>query len=815
MVLPSDSPEFSLSPFEQALIEAGYLSLSQIHQALMEARRTGIALPTLVETMLGESLPDELHRQYQAQQQFALSVIHGVKFFDQHQLMTLANTEEIASLLNRYFPLPVCRQYGFLPLHYREDPGALLVVMVDPSSKEAGQFLQRQLSPHSLTLRRRGVTREDFDNLIDQLYHDPEVQAALSAHDQTAIAENPYDGKATVVEVTEIIEDLPQQIAALQNTPPVAPPTAPPVSAIGENVSVPTSDTKAEGPEVKLANKILILGLREGASEIHIDPQDNQVLVRIRKGGNLCMLLEPLPRELGPKLVTRLKTMTHLDTSQTNVPQKARIRKSYNGQSVFFYVNILPSFYGEKVLVRVVPSLEKLPDFTQLCGDRQGQESLQKLAEQSQGLVVVIGAAYGGKTTTMEAFLGKQLEQDRAVALVSDPLVHIYKDINQLEINLQKDFTGEKAVQSLQEQFPPVVAVDPLEDQETAQALTQALNQGRLVFTSVIAKDVPSAIVQLQEWFEPAVLGQHLKGIVSQRLVRRVCPACRLKGEVTLEEQQRFGLPAGPIYRANSLSVELMAQPMIKSRLCRQCHGLGYAGMTGVFEVVSVTPELQQLVSGPCSHEEIINGLNQAGIASPARTAIALVSQGVTTLEEVNRLFPQLPQQLSPQTSPTAASITAPPPVATPASQPHPGESVPPNDQWWQRLQQLEKSVQELNRTLADLKKMAGDRPSAPRPHIAPPHPPSASGPNLDLMAELQALEDLSAHKKPKVRDRHDQNITVMEGFDKIEELLIDELEPSSAAPPNAGEETFIAEEETNSPEQGKLNPFKSVIDPW
>ncbi|UAJ72762.1 type II/IV secretion system protein [Synechocystis sp. PCC 7339] len=815
MVLPSDSPEFSLSPFEQALIEAGYLSLSQIHQALMEARRTGIALPTLVETILGESLPDELHRQYQAQQRFALSVIHGVKFFDQHQLMTLANTEAIASLLNRYFPFPICRQYGFLPLHYREDPGALLVVMVDPSDREASQFLQRQLAPHCLTLRRRGVTREDFDNLIDQLYHDPEVQAVLSAHDQTAIAENPYDGRETVVEVTEIIEDLPQQIAALQNTPPVAPPTAPPVIAVEENIPVPTSDTKAEGPEVKLANKILILGLREGASEIHIDPQGNRVLVRIRQGGNLRMLLEPLPRELGPKLVTRLKTMTHLDTSQTNVPQKARIRKSYNGQSVFFYVNILPSFYGEKVLVRVVPSLEKLPDFAQLCGDRQGQESLQKLAQQSQGLVVVVGAAYGGKTTTMEAFLAKQLEQERAVALVSDPLVHIYRDINQLEVNLQKDFTGEKAVQSLQEQFPPVVAVDPLEDRETAQALTEALNQGSLVFTSVIAKDVPSAIAQLQAWFEPAVLGQHLKGIVSQRLVRRVCPACRLKGEVTAEEQQRFGLPPGPIYRANSLSVELMAQPMIKSRLCRQCHGLGYAGMTGVFEVVPVTPKLQQLVSGPCSHEEIINGLNQAGIASPARTAITLVSQGVTTLEEVNRLFPQLPRQLSPQTSPTAASITTPSPVAPPVSQPNPGETVPPNDQWWQRLQQLEKSVQELNFALADLKKMAGDRHSAPRPHTAPPHPPSTSGSNLDLMAELQALEDLSAHKKPKVKNRHDQDITVMEGFDKIEELLIDELDPPSAAPPNAGEETFIAEEETNSPEQGKLNPFKSVIDPW
>ncbi|QHV01065.1 GspE/PulE family protein [Synechocystis sp. CACIAM 05] len=813
MVFSSDSPEFSLSPFEQALIEAGYLSLSQIHQALMEARRTGIALPTLVETILGESLPDELHRQYQAQQRFALSVIHGVKFFDQHQLTTLANTEAIASLLNRYFPLPICRQYGFLPLHYRENPGALLVVMVDPSDPEASQFLQRQLAPHRLTLRRRGVTKDDFDNLIDQLYHDPEVQAALNAHRQTEISEDPYDGKATVVEVTEIIEDLPQQIAALQNTPPVAPP---PVSAIAENTNDSNPEAKSEGPEVKLANKILILGLREGASEIHIDPQDNRVLVQIRQGGNLRMLLEPLPRELGPKLVARVKTMAHLDTSQTNIPQKARIRKSYNGQSVFFYVNILPSFYGEKILVRVVPHLEKLPDFAQLCGDRQSQESLQKLAQESQGLVVVIGAAYGGKTTTMEAFLGQQLDQNRSVALVSDPLVHVYENINQLEVNPQKDFTSEKAVQSLQDQWPAVMAVDPLEDQETAQILTQVLNQGHLVFTSVIAKDVPSAIAQLQQWFEPAVLGQHLKGVVSQRPVRRVCPACRLRGEVTPEEQQRFGLPPGTIYRANSLSMELMAQPMIKSRLCRQCHGLGYSGMTGIFEVVAITPELQQLVSGPCSHAEIINGLSQAGIASPARQAIALVSQGVTTLEEVTRLFPQLPRQLSPRSSPSDASSAPPHPIPPPVSQNAAGETMSPNDQWWQRLQQLEKSVQELNRALADLKKMAGDRPSAPRTHAGDCHSPSAVGPNLDLMAELQALEDLSAHKRPKARDRNEQAVTVMEGFDQIEELLIDDqLGQPAAAPFNAGEETFIAEEEANVPEGKKFNPFKSVIDPW
>lgn len=801
MAFSSDSPEFSLSPFDQALIEAGYLSLSQIHQVLMESRRTGIALPTLVEAMLGESLPAELHRQYEAQQRFALSVIHGVKFFDQNQLMALVDTEAIATLLNRYFPLPICRQYGFLPLHHREDPGALLVVMVDPSDGEADQFLQRQLTPHKLTLRRRGVTQEDFEHLLDQLYTDPALQRLLNAHGQTEIVEDPYDGKATVVEVTEIIEDLPRHIAALQNQAPAAPRQGP-----SPATTEPSPGEGTEGQEVKLANKILILGLREGASEIHIDPQDNRILVRIRQGGNLRMLLDPLPRELGPKLVNRLKTMTHLDTSQTKVPQKARIRKSYNGQSVYFYINILPSFYGEKVLVRVVPSLEKLPDFTGLCGDRQGQESLQNLVNKKQGLVVVIGSAYGGKTTTMEAFLGQQLNQGQSVALVSDPLVHVYKEINQLEVNLEKEFTAEKAVQSLGEQNLDVVAVDPLEDQETAQALIQALHQNRLVFVSVIAKDIASAITQLQQWFEPSVLAQHLLAIVSQQLVRRVCPACRLSVEVAPEEQQQFGLAPGHIYRANSLSMELMAQPMVKSRLCRQCHGLGYAGMTGIFEVVPMTPNLKQLVGRPCSSNEVINGLKSAGIPSPARTAIALVGQGITTLEEVNRLFPQLSHKLSPKTpnNPVASTNPAPAQAPSPASVPNP--------EWWQRLGQLEKSLEELNRAVADLKKNAGAPPIAPRKVAVPPLPPPQPDPSLDLMAELEALENLSAHKK--LKPKNDDDATLIRDFTDIEELLIDQ--PGQPVPPlDAKEATLIGEEPFPPPEDSKFNPFRSIIDPW
>jgi type IV pilus assembly protein PilB len=227
MTFPSDSQEFTLSPFDHALIESGYLSLSQIHQALLDSRSTGVALPKVVEAMVGESLPAELHRQYEAQQNFALMVIHGVKFFDQAQLSPLVDPEAIATLISRYLPLLLCRQYGFLPLRHWEESGSLLVVMVDPSDAEAYQFLERQLAPYQLSVQRRGISCEDYDNLLDQLYGNQDILKILLA------TNHPNDGKrppATVVDVTEVIEEIPPKIVALQSQPepePTPPPRSP------------------------------------------------------------------------------------------------------------------------------------------------------------------------------------------------------------------------------------------------------------------------------------------------------------------------------------------------------------------------------------------------------------------------------------------------------------------------------------------------------------------------------------------------------------------------------------------------------------
>ncbi|MEB3160151.1 MAG: GspE/PulE family protein [Synechocystis sp.] len=790
MPIPSDSQEFTLSPFDQALIESGYLSLSQIHQALLESRRTGVALPTVVEAMVGESLPAELHRQYDAQQRFALTVIHGVTFFDQDQLTPLVDKEAIATLISRYLPLPFCRQYGFLPLRHWEDSGSLLVVMVDPSDGEAYQFLERQLSPYQLLVQRRGIIREDYDELLDQLYGDQDILKILLA------TNDPNEGKrppATVVDVTEVIEEIPPRIVALQSqpesapSPPTPPPTPPPEIVEKEDKQV-----------VQLVNKILILGLREGANEIHLDPEEHQVLVRIRQGGNRRLLMEPLPKDLAPAIVRRLKVMTNLDIHQTQLPQKSRLRKSYNSRPAYFFIHTLPSFYGEKVLVRIVPALEKLPELKELCGNRQVQSQLQGLAHAGSGLVVIAGPTYGGKSTTLEAFLGQQLKQNRAIGSVEDPIRHAHQGITQVEVNLDQGLTGAKAIASLADQRLDVIAVDGLDDGETAQALVNILNQGHLVFVTVTAKDAATAIAQLQQWLPPAVLGEYLRGVVAQRLIRRVCPSCRLKTSVTPEQQQRFGLPGGTIYQANSLSAEVMQQASVKQRLCQQCHGYGYTGVIGVFEVVPMMTPLQQIIRRPCPAADLRLAFQQTGITSLVQGAIALVGEGVTSLEEINRVFPKLPDSLPPAatSTPPAGQATIPPDVIN-------------------RLQSLEHCVAQLNQSLADLKQAIAPPPSAspladvPTPTV--PNPPVSS--SLDLLPELEALENLSAQKRTKKDQNNaiDEESTLIRDFADLEELLVSEESPD-IDPKDA---TLVGEIEFPQGDDDAHDLFKTAMDPW
>ncbi|MFM1843430.1 MAG: Type fimbrial assembly, ATPase PilB, partial [Cyanobacteriota bacterium] len=282
-----------------------------------------------------------------------------------------------------------------------------------------------------------------------------------------------------------------------------------------------------------------------------------------------------------------------------------------------------------------------------------------------------------------------------------------------------------------------------------------------------------------------------------QRLIRRVCPSCRLKTAVTPEQQQRFGLPGGTIFQANSLSAEVMQQASVKQRLCRQCHGYGYTGVSGVFEMVPIIASLQQIIRRPCPAADLRLAFQQTGMTSLAQGAIALVGEGVTTLEEINRVFPKLPDNLPP-----VPTINAPTAEA----------SISP--QVMARLQSLEQSVVQLNQSLADLKQVIVP-PLSPSQRADPPPPtskPSRSSP-LDLLPELEALENLSAQKRNQ-KDHYDvidEESTLIRDFADIEELIVNDASPDL----DPKDVTLVGEIEFPQGDGDAHDPFKTAMDPW
>ncbi len=575
-------------------------------------------------------------------------------------------------------------------------------------------------------------------------------------------------------------------------------PIDPPATSSSPDFPPQIEPTRAEPVAVdeasitQLVNKILILGLREGANEIHLDPQENEVLVQIREKGNLRALTAPLPIDVIPAILHCLKMMANLDASQTQFPQKGRLRKIYNGRPVYFFVHTLPSFYGEKVLVRIVPSIESLPSFADIARGNQ-QQDLRGLIQSGSGLVVITGSACAGKSTTLEAFLKQQLQRNVTLGSVEAPIRHAHKRITQLEVDPINRQGFPQAIATLTEHSTDVIAVDTVIDAATAQALVEPLRQGRLVLITLTAKDAAAAIAQLHEWLPATILSEYLVGVVAQQLVRRVCPGCRLRRSLEPAEQQRYQLFRGEIFSANTLSEEILTHSPVKGKLCEQCGGVGYVGFSAVYETVPITPQLQSLLQRPCSPTDLRTALQQSGVSPLLHHALNLVNQGITTLEEVHRLFPSYPQQLPPLTNPNASA------------------SLPP--EWFSQLAHLEQSLSRVTQAFSALKLAAASSlpvPLSPTPPDKGAQQPESKPENLDLLPELEALETLSTLKKHKKTHALKANKTP--DSQEIEALLTEE----SLLEMDPQEPTLRAEAlHPLMPDDQITDPFKSLGDPW
>jgi len=597
---------------------------------------------------------------------------------------------------------------------------------------------------------------------------------------------------ATVVDVTEIFEEAPPQFNDGQRP-------------VEENLNRPSEQDEAT--IVGLVNKILIMGMREKASEIHLEPEENKLAVRIRQGGNLRPLLDPLSKKMITPVINRLKMMVGLDMTKTKIPQKGRLRKSYNGNPVYFFFHTLPSFYGEKVVVRIVESLSELRDLETLISDKTTQTAIKALNKRKSGLILVTGPAYSGISSTLEALLAQQLKQELNLATVEDPIRRSLPGITQVEVDRDQGFTYAQALDSLSRQDVDVILVDQMEDWETAQAVLDSVNQGHLLLSSLYGKDAVSAIAQLSEWVKPSSLAENLSGIINQRLLRCVCPTCRLVHQPEKEELQQLQLSArqrqsSNFYRANTLSQELIQQYRLKGRLCRQCNGAGYHGQVGVYEVLTIDSGLRSLIAQGAGAERLRETVLAQGMKTLVHDSLERVLAGETTLEEFFRVFPD-----------ALLALNQVQPVAT----------LSPDFQ--KRLTDLEKSLADVNQAFTEFKKLMtvtvpnfneefADESDEFSPQTMPLMAPDDAEIDLSEVTLISDTELYEEFANPEKWGAFKKEVTPRSPSvsPKVVNSTVADLKSELAI------EEFLLpddDDENQGKEDTVIAPFKSIVDPW
>ena len=390
-------------------------------------------------------------------------------------------------------------------------------------------------------------------------------------------------------------------------------------------------------PVVALVDRILLQAMSVEASDIHVEPQQKGLRLRYRQDGVLQQYVEPLPSRLIPAVTSRFKILADLDIAERRQAQDGRIRRRYRDRVVDFRVNTLPSRFGEKVCLRLLDSSATQLGLDKLISNPTTLELVRDLGAKPFGMILVTGPTGSGKSTTLYSLLAERNDPGINISTVEDPIEYTLPGITQCQVNREKGFDFATALRAFMRQDPDVLLVGETRDLETAKTAIEAALTGHLVLSTLHANDAPSTIARLDEMgVETFMVSAALIGIVSQRLMRRVCTTCREAYRPDERELGRFGLMASAesdvtFFRAHRHSGT--------GKPCPTCKGSGYKGRIGVYEVLRMNEELATAVSSGASTDVIRQLALEAGMVTLLGYSLDLVRQGHTTLEEVGRMI--------------------------------------------------------------------------------------------------------------------------------------------------------------------------------
>ncbi|HEV7300394.1 MAG TPA: GspE/PulE family protein [Tepidisphaeraceae bacterium] len=558
-------------PLGQVLLGKGLIQQEQLDRALDEQRRSNH------QKLLGEIL---VEMRYCTEDQIieALAQAYGVPYA--RISPRIADPKVIATL-----PKEFLEKHGVLPIFLVE--GTLTVAVPEPANVFLIEEIER-LSGKNVQVVAATVR---------------DIRATLQAYlpnDKVFVIDDVID-EVQPGEFTLVQQKAVQDVANLE-------------AAAGDS------------PVVKLVNYCIYNAVKEGASDVHIEPGDNVLRVRFRIDGRLAERLCP-PAQMHAAVTSRVKIMAGLDIAERRLPQDGGIHVMLDKRPIDLRVSTMPGRYGEKVVIRVIDNERASMNLEKLGFAYETLKAWRKLIAVPNGVVLVTGPAGSGKSTTLYSSLAELNKADVNICTIEDPVEYNLPGVNQFQVNDKAGLTYPGAIRSLLRQDPDLLMIGEIDGAETARLATQAALTGHLVLSTLHTNDAPAAVTRLFNLgIEPYLVGATVGGVLAQRLVRKLCQHCKEAYVPSINEKRSLERSAG--------GSEMLFRP----KGCPRCRNLGYSGRIGIYELLVIDGDVQDRISNGAPLNELRDLAKTAGMRTLRSDGMDKVKAGITTLDEVYRV---------------------------------------------------------------------------------------------------------------------------------------------------------------------------------
>jgi type IV pilus assembly protein PilB len=549
----------------ELLVEAGLISQAQLQQALEQQHATGERLGKVLVSM-GLATQDSIAR--------AVASQLGIEYVN---LQTTTIPEDVLTAL----PEPLIRRYQVVPVRLEED--ALVLGMVDPLDIVALDDIRRFVDREII---QAAITPDGFQAVVNRY---PALESSLDQVIQEIRPSDVGEEEPSLDRLREVVEDA---------------------------------------PVVRLVNLMLVQAVRQGASDIHVEPQERNLRIRYRIDGTLYNVMSA-PKHVQAATTSRIKIMANMNIAERRVPQDGRIELRVDNREIDLRVSSIPTTYGEKVVMRILDKRAALVGIDKLGLMGPDERRFEALITKPYGIILITGPTGSGKTTSLYAILNRLNKTEVNIITIEDPVEYQLSGISQVQINPKAGLTFASGLRSFLRQDPDIIMVGEIRDEETARIAIHAALTGHLVLSTLHTNDAPGAVARLVDMgIEPFLVSSSVIGVVAQRLVRVLCPKCKEGYTPPPEVSARYGLarpdePPPTIYRAKG---------------CEACNHIGYKGRIGLFEIMPMEDELRMLVVKSASADALRRAAVGLGMRTLQHDGVAKVVAGITSLEEMLRV---------------------------------------------------------------------------------------------------------------------------------------------------------------------------------